>query len=657
MNDQRLIRSEHRTNFNLGKSGRIAWVIATVFVAVALLTLAILVRENPRSDLDVEVLNSITDWADRGFLDDWYDILADLTGFRAAIAAMIVSVIVAPLVTKPDNVVAYLLTLTAFGVAYALANLAINEFVGVTRPDPSSDTLSFPSGHIAGVVTAGALMVYILLKRRAHPLLIATVTIVSLFILYSVAMARLVQEAHWPSDILGGVFMGVLGLLVFVPIYHRLERVRWMSPPKVGIDVPAPQSSDAIIAGSYGSAVVLEPSLGTATKYFDPPVMLRVLYWISFQKAFPYVRNESAIEAAIHRRRIAGLITRYRFGENLVAQITRIDWNRGKAALVTEYSQGKEPDSNVEAWDYLSAVEVLFEEAGLPGWQLNPHNPHAHTNLVARPDGKMVIIDMESGFVTPFPSRGLMRSSLKHGTLPVFDDIDFDRLRQFTADREADLRRTLGEPGYAELLDSIEKGEAAYVRWHKGEPRIWSRIVRGVYRALNIRADFSVARKRMAGAQHRAVSFLEQGIARWESQQRISHERADEMRKSLADPSVAIALEHLGAHMMISVVFRFPFGSITRVLWVLTFMIRASDATIRRRENSSGGLDVHNPLVLIWAGLPGVGLIAYMFSRPLLKPALIRLALDQTMYSMPLRLYWRTGTSRWLPPRAVVLKP
>ena len=64
-----------------------------------------------------------------------------------------------------------------------------------------------------------------------------------------------------------------------------------------------------------------------------------------------------------------------------------------------------------------------------------------------------------------------------------------------------------------------------------------------------------------------------------------------------------------------------------------------------------GGLDVHNPVVLLWASLPGVGAIAYMFSRPLFKFVLVRLLLDHAVYKMPLQVHRRIGAGRWLSPK------
>lgn len=632
-------------------SMRVVWVILTVALALSLLILTVLVRAYPESELDQRLLDQIGSWGDSP-LRGWFDFLSLLTGQRGAIVAMGISVVVVTIIGKPNNGIAFALTLAAVGAADLVVGFSLGVFVGVERPDPESSALAFPSGHVAYVTSASLMLLYVAIVRRAKPAVLALMVAATVFLIFSVSVARLAQEAHWPSDILGGYLLGVLGPLIFIPVYHRLEKIRWVTAPRVGIDVPSPETANAIIAGSYGSAVVIEPSRGTALKYFDPPVALRALYWMSFQKSFPYIDNVDALEAAVFRRRIAGLITRYRFGKNLIAQISEIDWHDGKACMVTEYIRGQEPESNVEAWDFLSAVEVLFDEAGLPGWQLNPHNPHAHTNLVRTADGDFVIIDLESGFVTPMPALSRLRASLKQGTLPVFDDMDFDKLRQFVAQREADLHRRLGPGGYAELLDAIEKGEGAYNRWRAGEARIWGRSIRLLYRVLNIRADFAFARSGMASAQQRASGYMEKGLDRWESESRIPKAKADEIRVALKDKDMQIAMEHLGAHMLISTVLRFPIGSITRFLWTLTFMVKATSNLVRFKDDAgSGGLRIHNPIVLIWSGLPGVGAIAYIWSGPLFKPTLIRLALDETLHEMPFRIYTRLGFSKWLPPK------
>ena len=203
------------------------------------------------------------------------------------------------------------------------------------------------------------------------------------------------------------------------------------------------------------------------------------------------------------------------------------------------------------------------------------------------------------------------------------------------------------------MQDAIARGSAAYEQWRRSEPRLWGRTVRFIYRMLNIRADFAQARKGVAAAEQRALHYLEGGIARWEAEDRVSAETAEMFRAKLASPEVTVALQHLGAHLLISAVFRFPLGSIIRVLWTLTFMVRAFDSNLRlHRRAGEGGVTVHNPLVLLVGAIPGFGAIAYMFSKPLLRPWLMRLAIDETAHGMPFGLYGKLRCGRWLAPEA-----
>ena len=260
---------------------RVAWMSATVALALALLILTAIVRANPASELDQRLLEDIGGWGDPA-LRGWYDFISEITGQRGALVTMALSVIVVTVVSKPNNGVAFALTLAIVGAADLLIGFALGLYAGVERPSPTSSSLAFPSGHVAYVVSASLMLLYVAMLRRARPATIALMVATTAFIIFSVSVARLAQEAHWPSDILGGYILGLIGPLVFIPIYHRLEVIRWVTPPRVGIDVPSPETADAIIAGSYGSAVVIEPSRGVALKYFDPPVALRFLYWISF---------------------------------------------------------------------------------------------------------------------------------------------------------------------------------------------------------------------------------------------------------------------------------------------------------------------------------------------------------------------------------------
>lgn len=234
---------------------------------------------------------------------------------------------------------------------------------------------------------------------------------------------------------------------------------------------------------SIASTVVLDVERGAAIKTYKPPLAVRLLYRLAFQAPFPYESNERALTAAVHRRGIAGFLTRCRFGKDLVAPISaeRID---GRWRLVGELVRGDKVESDAKTQAFLRDLTEMFAEAGLSVWQINPRNPRARTNLIRNRDGDLIIIDLESAVVTPFPAPGQWRAALRNGSFPVFDDIDFDRLRAWMGENEAAVRRTLGDEGIDAFRRAVDEGEAAMAAWKGAEPRLWGRLISGLCRLI-----------------------------------------------------------------------------------------------------------------------------------------------------------------------------
>ena len=86
---------------------------------------------------------------------------------------------------------------------------------------------------------------------------------------------------------------------------------------------------------SIASRVFLDHKHHTAIKVYSPPLLVRVLYWLAFQAPFPYVRNQSALMAAKARRRIAGLLTQFWYGRDMVSPVIAISEEGGRYAYVT----------------------------------------------------------------------------------------------------------------------------------------------------------------------------------------------------------------------------------------------------------------------------------------------------------------------------------
>lgn len=78
----------------------------------------------------------------------------------------------------------------------------------VARPRPRGVNWGFPSGHVTAVATFVVLMLYVLSRERVSPAVRLALLAVSIVLVGSVGYARIILNAHWPSDVLGGVFLG-----------------------------------------------------------------------------------------------------------------------------------------------------------------------------------------------------------------------------------------------------------------------------------------------------------------------------------------------------------------------------------------------------------------------------------------------------------------
>lgn len=113
-----------------------------------------------------------------------------------------------------------------------LANVILKVLVNRARPpDPLTGTAlkSFPSGHtIQTVVALGMLapVVYTLTGRRRAAIV---TTVLAALAAAGVGLSRVALGAHWPSDIVGGVLVGILVLIAAEVALARLP-TRWLRP-------------------------------------------------------------------------------------------------------------------------------------------------------------------------------------------------------------------------------------------------------------------------------------------------------------------------------------------------------------------------------------------------------------------------------------------
>ena len=298
----------------------------------------------------------------------------------------------------------------------------------------------------------------------------------ALFGIAALAVVGGLFGAGWALLLLGATGGAVLFARL---LYRRLEG----GDPG---ETAQPPASGVVWTGSISSSVRLDYDSGVAEKRYEPPWLVRTLYWIAFQAPFPYASNDDALEAALHRRTIAGLLTRHWFGESLVARAIDVRTDEeGRRSFVTELVRGTVPRDRQRARRMLRRLNARFLEAGLPTWQVWHRNPRAVGNLIEREDGSYRIIDLESNLVTPFLPPGALVRAIRGARFPAFDDVDVPRLRGYLAAHAEAIEASLGEHDASRLQDATAAYDAAAERWYASERRIASRTLVGAVLLVN----------------------------------------------------------------------------------------------------------------------------------------------------------------------------
>jgi membrane-associated phospholipid phosphatase len=113
-----------------------------------------------------------------------------------------------------------------------LLNVGLKELVD--RPRPAADLVavsdhpsspSFPSGHADTAVVLYGLLFYFITLYVRRPVLRLLGQAICMWVIVFAGMERVFVGAHWPSDVLGGYYLGGLTLAALIT-GHRLIRIR-----------------------------------------------------------------------------------------------------------------------------------------------------------------------------------------------------------------------------------------------------------------------------------------------------------------------------------------------------------------------------------------------------------------------------------------------
>ena len=114
-----------------------------------------------------------------------------------------------------------------------LANAGLSSLVARPRPNGIQIQVfanlgqhSFPSGHVTHVVTFYGFLLYLTFRfERDHPRwtpLLWGVRVICLYFLIFIGPSRVLEGAHWPSDVLGSYLLASLMLVIAIALSHLL---------------------------------------------------------------------------------------------------------------------------------------------------------------------------------------------------------------------------------------------------------------------------------------------------------------------------------------------------------------------------------------------------------------------------------------------------
>ena len=114
--------------------------------------------------------------------------------------------------------------------AAGILHTAVKEIVDRPRPShelvqwsASPHTPSFPSGHADSAVVIYGLIFYFITVFVRQPVLRLVGQAICLWVILFTGMQRVYTGVHWPSDVLGGYYLGGLLLAALIALHRRLR--------------------------------------------------------------------------------------------------------------------------------------------------------------------------------------------------------------------------------------------------------------------------------------------------------------------------------------------------------------------------------------------------------------------------------------------------
>src|SRR5579864_7711068 len=190
-------------------TGDINWVLMWVALVTGALflalTLAVVVHPTPFFfDRPIEVAVQSVSVGPLAWFNSFVSAFSGLVGVGVGAAVIVLTF----LVRRPATL------LVAFSAMYSAVYNLVNIIIQRPRPEGVAHTTtklggySYPSGHAGFFVWLSVLAMVLLARRLPRPLYVACWFLAIVLVIAS-SLSRIYVGAHWPSDVLGGLLLGI----------------------------------------------------------------------------------------------------------------------------------------------------------------------------------------------------------------------------------------------------------------------------------------------------------------------------------------------------------------------------------------------------------------------------------------------------------------
>jgi membrane-associated phospholipid phosphatase len=214
-------RSEARVFHRL--IGDINWTLMTVAIMAGLLftALTVLVATHPAPfffDLPIEGAVQSINGASFGWFNTFISSFSGFVGIGVGVGVIVLTFILRRRATP----------FVAFSAVYSVVYNVVNIIIRRPRPSGVAHTTSkmigygYPSGHVGFFVWLSVLAMVLLARNLPSPLYALCWFLAAVFVA-AAALSRVYVGAHWPSDVIGGLLLGIAWTCLSLSI-GRLRR-------------------------------------------------------------------------------------------------------------------------------------------------------------------------------------------------------------------------------------------------------------------------------------------------------------------------------------------------------------------------------------------------------------------------------------------------